>query len=637
MEGNWIVKMKSLSIKMLRSLMPWYGECIKPPRLGTSLSATAQVELLDAHKLETLVPPIRSLEERINMTANCRDADGIPKVKNSGAIVTEPDGTLVQIMHNGIKVLAGGYYGEWMMELITRCKGHHEPQEEVLFGEVIKHLGTDATMFELGGYWSYYSIWFLNQSRQRRSFVVEPDPKYIEVGRTNARLNGVTPVFIPAFVGPQPLPASTFVTESSGNITLPCVSVDTMMDTYEIEQLDFLHCDAQGIELHVLESISGLAASGRLNWVMVSTHSHQISNDPLTHQRCLATLRHAGAIILAEHDVQESFSGDGLILAKFGPLPTDWETPNLSYNRYSESLFRNPLYDLAATSRSNSAPFTAAKMPLILDSATKTESSKCLTVQGGLLVVGDDCALGRAGDRILLPFDKVMFPIVMANCSWASQTLAFLEQHIDETQPYAVLDIGANVGLFTRQLAIRFTNLTRFICVEADPENFRVLEYNVASLLSQRVALYNVALSNSEGQARFFRDSENFGNYSLNDDAMRDRPFNTVVVESVATDLWMSKNVRMRPDERLIWKSDTQGYDELIISMTPISIWNRISYAIVELWRIKKPDFDKAAFRVRIDCFPNKSMGVDNPCTTEDVMAFLSGEDWHHEDLFLWR
>jgi hypothetical protein len=80
---------------------------------------------------------------------------------------------------------------------------------------------------------------------------------------------------------------------------------------------------------------------------MVSTHTHHITGDPLTHQRCLAVLRKLGAVIVAEHDVQESYSGDGLILARFNPLPPGWQTPALTYNRASESLFRNPLYDLA--------------------------------------------------------------------------------------------------------------------------------------------------------------------------------------------------------------------------------------------------------------------------------------------------
>jgi len=93
------------------------------------------------------------------------------------------------------------------------------------------------------------------------------------------------------------------------------------MTTYEIACLDLLHSDAQVGELDVLESCLDLAAAGRLSWVMVSTHSHHISGGPLTHQRCLAVLLRAGATIVAEHDVQESFSGDGLIVGKFGALP----------------------------------------------------------------------------------------------------------------------------------------------------------------------------------------------------------------------------------------------------------------------------------------------------------------------------
>jgi hypothetical protein len=123
------------------------------------------------------------------------------------------------------------------------------------------------------------------------------------------------------------------------------------MASHGIDHLDVLYCDAQGVEFDILGSCQALAAAGRLGWAVVSTHSRHISGDPLTHQRCLALLHGLGANILVEHDVHESFSGDGLIVAKFGAVPEDWQAPQISYNRYSESLFRNPLYDLAAAAR----------------------------------------------------------------------------------------------------------------------------------------------------------------------------------------------------------------------------------------------------------------------------------------------
>src|SRR5262249_31433891 len=123
----------------------------------------SQIEAYDPHCLEDLVPPTRSAEERMRITTLCRDADVLPRVVNAGTVMTQNDGTVVQIMHNGIKVLAGGYYGRWMQDLIVRCRGVHEPQEEVVFAEIMKHLPDNGTMIELGGFWSYYSIWFLSE------------------------------------------------------------------------------------------------------------------------------------------------------------------------------------------------------------------------------------------------------------------------------------------------------------------------------------------------------------------------------------------------------------------------------------------------------------------------------------------
>ena len=600
------------------------------------LSVVAQVERLDPHRLEALVPLIRTAEERTAITARCRDADVLPKVAGAGAVVRQPDGTMVQVMHNGVRVLAGGYYGAWMQDLITRCRGHHEPQEEVLFAEIMRHLGDDAVMFELGGFWSFYSIWFLSEGARRRSFVVEADPAHLEVGRINAALNGCEPVFIAGFIGSVEAAPSLFQTEESGPVQLPCLTVPGMMARHAIEHLDLLHCDAQGVELGVLESCAALAAAGRLGWVMVSTHTHRISQDPLTHQRCLAVLRQAGATILAEHDVQESFSGDGLIVARFGRVPAAWRTPRLSYNRCSESLFRNPLYDLAAITHAAPVP-APPPAPLPSSPLGLLDASPCLAARGAMLTLTAACGLGAPGDSIVLPFDRAIFPTVAAHGAWAPETQAFLRQRIDTGRSYVVLDIGANVGLFTRQAARGFANLDRFHCIEAEPGNFRALRYNVGDLSGTRCSLWNVALSDRDGEATFFRDDENAGNYSLNDDAMRGRRFDTTLVRAVETGSWMREHVRLDDADRLVWKSDTQGCDELIVSLTPMQIWDRVELAVIELWRIRKPAFDREAFRRRIEAFPNRSIGLGQRHTTDDILAFLSGEDWHHADLYLWR
>lgn len=280
------------------------------------------------------------------MATRCRDCDGVPKVADAGQVFDLGDGCQVQVMHNGLKVVAGGYYGQWMLELIRLCRGHHESQEERIFHEVVGRLADDGRMIELGGYWSYYSLWFLKDKPGRRALVVEPEPTYLDIGRQNAALNHLDPLFKPGFAGANFVPSASFRCEVSGDQMLPCYSVSHLMAEQGWETLDILHADIQGAETDVLTSCQELFRAGRIGWVFVSTHAHQISGDPLTHQRCLEILRQCGATIEVEHDVHESFSGDGLIVARFWPASSDWVPVQISYNRASRSLFRHLAYDL---------------------------------------------------------------------------------------------------------------------------------------------------------------------------------------------------------------------------------------------------------------------------------------------------
>ncbi len=60
-------------------------------------------------------------QRRIDLTTSCRDADPIPKVDAAGEVI-EREGVRVQVMHNGVVIEEGCYYGSWMTEVIRRLR-----------------------------------------------------------------------------------------------------------------------------------------------------------------------------------------------------------------------------------------------------------------------------------------------------------------------------------------------------------------------------------------------------------------------------------------------------------------------------------------------------------------------------------
>lgn len=573
-----------------------------------------------------LPPPTITQEERNAMGAMCRDCDSVPKVAEAGMVFEDANGRRVQIMHNGLRVLADGYCGAWITDLIRLCRGHHEPQEERVFHEVLAHLPDNARMIELGGWWSYYSLWFLQDRPERRAVVLEPEPPHLEVGRTNAALNNLKPAFYHGFAGKTYARSAPFRGETSGDMVLRRYSVESLMSKQRWRKLDLLHCDIQGAELEVLESCRKMFLARQIDWVFVSTHAHGISGDPLIHQRCLDLLRGCGAIIEAEHDVHESFSGDGLIVARFCPAPKGWTPVPISHNRHSQALFRSLAYDLDDAYRKLS--------DLKSEGQFGEPFHPGLRRKGALLELAADGPLGKAGDTLVMPDDRVISPAIRANAAWEIQNVADFSSRMVADKSYTLLDIGANVGLFSRQLGNKVSNIERFICVEPDQTNFRALRYNL-SALGDRVKFCNLALAAEDGAAEIFRDRENIGNYSLNPDAMRGRPYATATIQMRDTRAWMLETVGT--DGPLLWKSDTQGHDEAIIAATPIEIWQRIDVALIELWRIAKPPFDPAELRARLDCFPHRQIGDQMNASVDQIMEFLAADDLQSKDLLMWK
>jgi hypothetical protein len=275
---------------------------------------------------------------RATLTITCRDSESIPKVANAGSVEMF-DGKQVQVMHNGLRVLYGGYHGDWMANIIHGLRGHHEPQEERAFYELLRYCRPKTCILEFGAFWSYYSMWYLKSIPFSKAFGLEPDAAHIAVGQENMRLNGLTASFVHACAGDRSIEEKEFLTESGELVVMPQHTVPSAMAHFGLNEVELLHADVQGAELGLLSSCAPLFAAGRIRFVVVSTHHASISGSASTHQDCVAYLEASGAKILCEHDVDESFSGDGLIVAAMRLEDKLIPPVHISRCRRGESLF----------------------------------------------------------------------------------------------------------------------------------------------------------------------------------------------------------------------------------------------------------------------------------------------------------
>ena len=133
-----------------------------------------------------------NLKERVEMTVGCKDCESIPKVARAGHVVDYKD-KLVQVMHDGTLVSANGYCGKWMTEIVQRLKGHHEPQEELIFHSILQHCRPNNFIIELGSWWAYYTNWYLNRV-PNHAICIEPTRSTVRLRKPISHSMGIKPL-----------------------------------------------------------------------------------------------------------------------------------------------------------------------------------------------------------------------------------------------------------------------------------------------------------------------------------------------------------------------------------------------------------------------------------------------------------
>jgi FkbM family methyltransferase len=169
-------------------------------------------------------------------------------------------------------------------------------------------------MLELGSFWAYYSMWAHQQIKHPSCIMVEPNAHKLAVGKEHFLLNRMNGIFIRGFVGSHSEPLASFKDWDGAIYKIPMLSIDGMMEERKLPKIDILHADVQGAEFDMLKGAARALREQRIGYIFVSTHG-------CWHERCLKHLADHGYLIIASHSVLESFSGDGLIVARAPNYP----------------------------------------------------------------------------------------------------------------------------------------------------------------------------------------------------------------------------------------------------------------------------------------------------------------------------
>ncbi len=246
-----------------------------------------------------------NIDDRVKLTSSCRDCDIIDKYEKAGQVFIEGDEKF-QYMFNGLNIYYDSYHSPWMNQIIYNLSGHHEPQEEICFHNILKTLSNDSKMIELGSNWCYYTIWFNSQIKNSFNVCIEPVQENLVKGQKNVILNNCENVeFLLGCIGDSYQDNFEFINWDGNKIIMNKYDINFIIEKYNYF-FDIVHSDIQGIELEMLNG--SVNVLDRIGYFVISTHGN-------LHHPCLDFLEKNNFEILLHHTIDESFSGDGLIVA----------------------------------------------------------------------------------------------------------------------------------------------------------------------------------------------------------------------------------------------------------------------------------------------------------------------------------
>ena len=196
--------------------------------------------------------------------------------------------------------------------------------------------------------------------------------------------------------------------------------------------------------------------------------------------------------------------------------------------------------------------------------------------------INKNCPLGKTGDELFLLFDNIITPKVLLQGSWDVFVINFIKENTKKNNSYYFFDIGSHIGLITRQVANLNIKVKKFFCFEPLKMHFNLLTKNCGFL--KKINFYNYAIGVKKDKRKIYTNKLNSGNSSLIKINKSQYQYTLVLEANTALKKIIKANYIKK---NIIYKSDTEGYDEIIFLSLEQNIIKKIDIAILEISNFK--------------------------------------------------
>lgn len=263
-------------------------------------------------------------------------------------------------------------------------------------------------------------------------------------------------------------------------------------------------------------------------------------------------------------------------------------------------------------------------MDLVLQGLTSAHAVTSVNV-----TLQSDCRLGRAGEALSLPLDTMILPQVLDTGAWEPEIIDKIAALTAPQSRYNVIDVGANSGLFARQILNACPHIERLIAIEPHPRNASLLRQNLSQ--NANAEIFNIGLGERDGVLEFYEDRSNSGNYSFYAEQIlpQHRVMTAVTmrkVDAVVVELALDNTP-------IIWKSDTQGYDTIIVACMPDEIWRRVNVAAIEITPARQTLEYIPAFLQKLQHFTTLVDASGRSVDQARIDSILRGTSTDHIDI----